>query len=60
VDDVLCRLLNAHFQPQNYADDVVLLQKDRVVRVPTTTSRTSVQRVEDATELRMAGSGKIS
>jgi hypothetical protein len=32
VDGLLCRLYNAHYQAQGYADDVVLLQKGKLVR----------------------------
>jgi hypothetical protein len=31
VDYLLCRLHNAHYQTQGYADDVVLLQKSKFV-----------------------------
>jgi hypothetical protein len=31
VDGLLCRVYNAHYQAQGYADDVVLLQKGKCV-----------------------------
>jgi hypothetical protein len=31
VDGLLCRLHNAYYQAQGYVDDVVLLQKSKVV-----------------------------
>jgi hypothetical protein len=53
LDGLLCRLYNAHYRAQGYADDVVLLQKGKFVSTLCNRMQSALNCVENKTTMEL-------